>query len=99
MRLKLDGIAKSFGTHRVLDGVSLEVETHALVLLGRSGSGKTTLLRILGGLETPDAGTVELNGERIIFDDEPLLKYRRSVSTVFQSFNLFPHLTALRNLT
>jgi polar amino acid transport system ATP-binding protein len=99
MRLKLTGVVKTFGTHRVLEGISLDVETHALVLLGRSGSGKTTLLRVLGGLETPEAGTVEFAGEVVQFEEQALLKYRRTVATVFQSFNLFPHLTALRNLT
>lgn len=99
MRLKLSGVVKSFGTHRVLDGLALDVESRALVLLGRSGSGKTTLLRVLGGLETPDAGTVEFGGEIVRFEERALLAYRRTVATVFQSFNLFPHLTALRNLT
>src|SRR3954470_1715306 len=99
MRLKLDGIVKRFGEHRVLRGVSLEIETRALVLLGRSGSGKTTLLRILGGLETHDAGEITIGGETLTFDEPALLRYRRPVATVFQSFNLFPHLTALANLT
>src|SRR3954464_7418834 len=99
MRLKLSDVVKTFGAHRVLDGVSLDVQTRALVLLGRSGSGKTTLLRILGGLEVPDAGSVDLDGETLDYSEGPLLAYRRRVATVFQSFNLFPHLTALANLT
>ena len=86
MKLKLNGVVKTFGTHRVLDGISLEVNSRALVLLGRSGSGKTTLLRVLGGLETPDAGTLELAGEASLelgdadassfaLDDEPTLAH------------------------
>jgi len=68
-------------------------------MIGPSGGGKTTLLRVLAGLLTPDEGIVELNGERIEYDDESLLRHRRSVGVVFQSFNLFPHMTALANIT
>jgi len=83
-----------------LDDVSLEVQDiHSLVLIGPSGGGKTTLLRILAGLETPDSGEVELNGERIQYEQDSLLRHRRSVGMVFQAFNLFPHLTALKNIT
>ena len=99
MRLELSGVTKAFGEHRVLRDVSLDIETNALVLLGRSGSGKTTLLRVLGGLEKPDAGTITLDGQPLEFSDRALLAHRRRVATVFQSFNLFPHLTALANLT
>lgn len=73
-------------------------ETHSLVLIGPSGGGKTTLLRILAGLESPDSGTVEFNGEAIHFQETALLRYRRTVGVVFQAFNLFPHLTALENI-
>jgi polar amino acid transport system ATP-binding protein len=69
------------------------------VLIGPSGGGKSTLLRILGGLEHPDSGEVELDGERVVFTEEALLRHRRTVGTVFQAFNLFPHLTALQNIT
>jgi polar amino acid transport system ATP-binding protein len=70
-----------------------------MALIGPSGSGKTTLLRILAGLETPDTGEVQVNGERISFSEPALLRYRRTVGVVFQAFNLFPHLTALENIT
>ena len=73
-------------------------ETHSLVLVGPSGGGKTTLLRILAGLEIPDSGNVELNGDSIQFHEPALLRYRRTVGVVFQAFNLFPHLTALENI-
>lgn len=100
MNLQLRHISKHFRGHVVLDNVSLSLENiHALVLIGPSGGGKTTLLRILGGLEHPDAGEVEINGERVIFEEDSLLQHRRTVGTVFQSFNLFPHLSALRNIT
>jgi polar amino acid transport system ATP-binding protein len=100
MKLKLDQVSKSFDGHRVLDAVCLALEkVHTLVLIGPSGGGKSTLLRIIAGLEHPDQGQVEINGERVIFDEPALLRYRRTVGTVFQAFNLFPHLTALRNIT
>jgi polar amino acid transport system ATP-binding protein len=100
MKLRVSNVSKTFGPHRALDGVALELEkVHSLVLIGPSGGGKTTLLRVLAGLETPDAGEVELDGERIHFDEASLLLYRRTVGVVFQAFNLFPHLTALQNIT
>lgn len=100
MKLALNQIVKRFDGHLVLDGVSLSLEkVHVLVLVGPSGGGKSTLLRIIGGLEYPDSGGLEINGEPVTFQEEALLRHRRSVGTVFQSFNLFPHLTALQNIT
>jgi polar amino acid transport system ATP-binding protein len=100
LRLKISNLTKSFGPHQALAGLELELEkVHSLVLIGPSGGGKTTLLRVLAGLETPNTGEVELDGERIRFDEESLLHYRRTVGVVFQAFNLFPHLTALENIT
>src|SRR3989475_5921889 len=100
MKLRLREISKSFNGHLVLDRVSLALEkVHTLVLIGPSGGGKSTLLRILAGLEFPDAGEVEINGERVVFEEDLLLRYRRTIGTVFQAFNLFPHLTALQNIT
>jgi len=84
----------------VLDRLSLELESvHRLALIGPSGGGKTTLLRILAGLETPEAGEVQLDGIRMRFEEAALLRHRRTVGVVFQAFNLFPHLTALHNIT
>src|SRR5271166_4529538 len=100
MNLTLRNLCKSYPGHRALDGVSFAVENaRSLTLIGPSGGGKSTLLRIMGGLEYPDSGEVELNGERVTFTEEALLRHRRSVGTVFQAFNLFPHLTALQNIT
>jgi polar amino acid transport system ATP-binding protein len=100
LKLKLVNISKKFGDHLALDRLSLELEkVHSLVLIGPSGGGKTTLLRVLAGLETPDTGLAELDGEEIHYDEISLLRYRRRVGVVFQAFNLFPHLTALENIT
>jgi polar amino acid transport system ATP-binding protein len=100
VKLALNQIVKRFDGHLVLDGASLSLEkVHTLALVGPSGGGKSTLLRIIGGLEYPDSGGLEINGEPVTFEEESLLRHRRSVGTVFQSFNLFPHLTALRNIT
>ncbi|HEX3720241.1 MAG TPA: amino acid ABC transporter ATP-binding protein [Verrucomicrobiae bacterium] len=100
MKLALNQIVKRFDGHLVLDSVALSLEkVHTLALVGPSGGGKSTLLRIIGGLEHPDSGGLEINGEPVIFQEEALLRHRRTVGTVFQSFNLFPHLTALQNIT
>ena len=100
MKLQLSGVTKSYDGHLVLNAVSLLLDkAHTLVLIGPSGGGKTTLLRIIAGLEYPSAGDVSINDQRLAFDEESLLKHRRSVGTVFQAFNLFPHLSALRNIT
>jgi polar amino acid transport system ATP-binding protein len=100
LKLRISRVSKRFGDHQALDEVSLEVQdVHSLVLIGPSGGGKTTLLRILAGLETPDAGEIELNSERVQYDPRSLMRHRRSIGMVFQAFNLFPHLTALQNIT
>src|SRR5579862_5941460 len=100
MKLKLAQISKSFDGHQVLDAVSLSLEkVHTLALIGPSGGGKSTLLRIIAGLEYPDSGAVEIDGEPVVFLEQMLLRHRRTVGTVFQAFNLFPHLTALQNIT
>ncbi|HEX4121324.1 MAG TPA: amino acid ABC transporter ATP-binding protein [Verrucomicrobiae bacterium] len=100
MKLALNQIVKRFDGHLVLDAVSLSLEkVHTLALVGPSGGGKSTLLRIIGGLEHPDSGAVEIDGEAVTYEEEALLRHRRTVGTVFQSFNLFPHLTALQNIT
>jgi len=100
VHLSLRQICKRFDGHLVLDAISLDLEkVHTLVLIGPSGGGKSTLLRIIAGLEYPDSGEVSLNGEPVVFEEPMLLRHRRTIGTVFQAFNLFPHLTALQNIT
>jgi polar amino acid transport system ATP-binding protein len=100
MRLKVTNVSKSFGDQAVLRQVNLELEkVHTLALIGPSGGGKSTLLRIIAGLEKPDEGQISLNDKGIIFREKELMAHRRSIGTVFQAYNLFPHLTALQNIT
>jgi len=100
MKLNLNGLTKSFGPHRVLDGITADFgELRSLALIGPSGGGKSTLLRVIAGLETPDSGTATLDGTAIDFREAALREHRRHLGVVFQSFNLFPHLTALANIT
>ncbi|OHX18616.1 ATP-binding protein [Chromobacterium amazonense] len=103
--IKLNDIVKSFDGHRVLDGVSLTLpEGGVTALIGPSGSGKSTLLRCVNLLEVPDAGSLELAGDALSFapgrklSREAVLRMRRATGMVFQSFQLFPHQTALQNV-
>lgn len=99
MELVVEGLTQRFGTTTVLDRLDLCTgDIRALVLVGPSGGGKTTLLRILAGLDLPVEGRVSFAGEPLPRDDAGLLAYRRRVGTVFQAYNLFPHLSALENL-
>ena len=94
------GLRKSFGTVSVLNGVDLDVHRGEVVaVIGPSGSGKTTLVRTLNHLEQPDAGSVEIDGRPMGGRDRELAAQRRRVGMVFQRFNLFPHKTALQNIT
>jgi polar amino acid transport system ATP-binding protein len=101
MRLTLNHLSKSFGPHRVLDDLTCDFgELRSLALIGPSGGGKSTLLRIIAGLEWPDSGAMTLNEEPVAFGNETLLRaHRLHLGVVFQAYNLFPHLTALRNVT
>jgi len=100
MHIELDAINKHFGDHHVLRDVRLHLEnTHSLVIIGPSGGGKTTLLRVIAGLEHPDNGSLHVNGREVLFDENHLREYRKHVGMVFQAYNLFPHLTALENIT
>ena len=93
--LQLRHVSKDFSTQRAVADVSLEIPRGAFFsLLGPSGCGKTTILRMVAGFETPTAGEVWLNGQRI----DPLPPYQRNVNTVFQSYALFPHLTVQGNV-
>lgn len=100
MQLELDNIFKSYGDHQALCGVTLSLpELRTVALLGPSGGGKSTLLRIIAGLECPDSGTLSLDGDKVLSSEDYLLPYRRRIGIVFQSFNLFPHLSALENIS
>lgn len=98
--LSIRNVGKSYGDNRVLRGVSLDVEQHQVVcLIGASGSGKSTLLRCINALETIDEGEVWLDGEQVSGEGTDVDRLRRDVGIVFQSFNLFPHMTVLANIT
>jgi polar amino acid transport system ATP-binding protein len=99
--LELVGATKSFGGHRVLDGVSFPVDRGEVVsIIGPSGSGKSTLLRLLIGLERLDAGQILLSGAPIAYADRASLRAARDrMAIVFQSFNLFQNMTVLANVT
>jgi len=98
--LEIRAVEKRFGANTVLGGVDLDVDEHEVVcLIGASGSGKSTLLRCVNGLEQLDAGTITVDGRRVVRDELALNRLRREVGIVFQNFNLFPHMTVLRNVT
>ena len=98
--LEARGVRKSFGRNEVLRGVDLLVRPRELVfLIGPSGSGKSTLLRCCNRLEEPTGGTVRIDGIDLLARSTDINKVRRRVGMVFQSFNLYPHLTALGNVT
>lgn len=98
--LDVRGVWKSFDDHPVLRGINLEVGAHeAIALIGASGSGKSTLLRCINGLETVDAGDIILDGDVDVTSvDTDLDIVRRRIGIVFQSYNLFPHMTVLDNI-
>ena len=98
--IRVEGLEKTFpGGVKALDGVSLSVgRGEVVVVVGPSGSGKSTLLRCLNGLEETDAGRVTINGLTLDHRTATRLAIRRQVGMVFQSFNLFPHLTVTGNM-
>jgi polar amino acid transport system ATP-binding protein len=98
--VRLEGVVKSFGDLLVLDGVDLRVgHGEVLVIIGPSGSGKSTLLRCVNLLEPIQAGRIFVGGEEVTRKGADVTSVRQRVGIVFQQFNLFPHLTALDNLT
>ena len=98
--LELEGVHKYFGTNHVLSGVDLQVDEHDVVcLIGPSGCGKSTLLRCINALEEIDGGAIRIDGEQASGRGVDLDGLRQDVGIVFQSFNLFPHMTVLENVT
>jgi polar amino acid transport system ATP-binding protein len=98
--IQIEGLHKSFDKLQVLRGIELTVAEHEVIcLIGASGSGKSTLLRCVNLLEQVDAGRILVHGEEITGRGVDVNRVRRSIGIVFQSFNLFPHMTVLRNIT
>ena len=98
--LVLDDVHKSFGKVEVLKGIDLSVAEHEVVcLIGASGSGKSTLLRCINLLEPIDRGRVVVEGEEITARGVDVNRIRRRIGIVFQAFNLFPHMSVIRNVT
>jgi polar amino acid transport system ATP-binding protein len=98
--VELKDVIKRYGTHTVLNGVSLKVEKGEIIaIIGRSGSGKSTMLRCVNGLEPIQGGTVSFDGTIVNDPATDLRKLRQHVGIVFQSFNLFPHLSVEKNIT
>ena len=97
--IELSGVHKSFGANHVIRGFSMAVSTGEVVcIVGPSGSGKSTILRCINGLESYDAGSIEVEGIRVDRAARTITAVRTQVSMVFQRFNLFPHRTALENV-
>jgi polar amino acid transport system ATP-binding protein len=98
--LELDNVHKSFGRHEVLRGIDLAVGEHEVVcLIGASGSGKSTLLRCVNLLEPIDAGRIVVDGAEVTTSGVDVNRIRREIGIVFQAFNLFPHMSVIRNVT
>jgi polar amino acid transport system ATP-binding protein len=103
--LKVQGLEKNFGENKVLKGVDLELkEGEITVIVGPSGGGKTTFLRCVSGLTKPDNGSVIMNNKYLYKDGKPAskkdeLEIRKGIGLVFQSFNLFPHMNVLENIS
>ena len=98
--LVVEALRKSFGGLEVLRGVDLSLAEHEVVcLIGASGSGKSTLLRCVNLLEPVDSGRIVLHGEEVTARGVDVNRVRRGIGIVFQAFNLFPHMSVLRNIT
>jgi len=97
--LEIDDVHKSYGVHEVLKGVTLNVERHEVVcLIGASGSGKSTLLRCVNALEEIQGGEIRIEGDTVTGAGVDLNALRRDVGIVFQSYNLFPHMSVIDNI-
>jgi polar amino acid transport system ATP-binding protein len=98
--VRIEGLRKRFGTNEVLKGIDLEVARgEVIAIVGKSGSGKSTLLRCVNGLESFDEGSLEVDGQALRHGDAAAMRaLRQHVGMIFQSFNLFPHLSVGRNV-
>jgi putative glutamine transport system ATP-binding protein len=97
--IKLHNVSKDFGSLQVLKNIDLHVkEGEKVAIIGPSGSGKSTLIRCINGLEEPTWGEVFLNGERLVHKNKVMM-VRTYCAMVFQQFNLYPHMTVLKNIT
>src|SRR5271157_3809302 len=97
--IAITDVRKRFGNNEVLKGIDLDVEPgEVIAVIGKSGSGKSTLLRCVNGLEMINSGSIMVAGAQLLPDDVHLRALRLKVGMIFQQFNLFPHLTAGRNV-
>ncbi len=97
--IEITEVRKSFGSNEVLKGININVEPgEVIAIIGKSGSGKSTLLRCINGLELIDDGSISVAGAQFLPDELHLKALRLKVGMIFQQFNLFPHLTAGRNV-
>ena len=97
---EVKGLCKSFGSNLVLDHIDTRIKKgEVVVIIGPSGSGKSTFLRSLNLLEVPTGGTILFEGKDITDPKTNINKYREQIGMVFQHFNLFPHMTILKNMT
>lgn len=98
--IKVEGLKKHFGSLKALDGVTIDIQKgDVAVVIGPSGSGKSTFLRCLNLLEVPTEGAIYFEGNDITDPKCDINKHRQKMGMVFQQFNLFPHMTILKNLT
>ena len=99
MDIEIKNLNKNFKNFEVIKNLNLSIKNiNSLGIIGPSGSGKSTLLRILTGLIPHDSGEIYINSKILNFNDKSITEYRKSIGIVFQNYNLFPHLTALKNI-
>ncbi len=98
--VEITALRKSYGANEVLKGIDLQVQSgEVIAIIGKSGSGKSTLLRCINGLEVFQSGSLTVDGKPLLHDNPAAMReLRQHVGMIFQSFNLFPHLTAGQNI-
>ena len=98
--IKVNELCKNFGSNKVLNGIDIEINKgDVIAVIGPSGCGKSTFLRCLNCMEDPTGGTIYFRGENLVDMKVDINKHRQHIGMVFQQFNLFPHLTVLKNIT